>query len=221
MASSQLRDRTVFPASRALLIGGGLLLTSVVITVIAQPTLFPYAEIVGPALFSAALLVFAFGVRGVGSVTARRPVGTIALAVLAAWLLLGSVLYRLIADVFSNDPAPTALMAFAYADSFVQFALAVVAVMQIARRGAVPAPWNWVPAGIVAAVTVTWLLLQVLGGGSATIYGPNLLTWLLTGLDGLARIGGTVLLGVIAIVLADRVNRRATADVPSVSETQI
>ena len=219
MASSQLSDRAVSPVSLALSIGGGLLLASVVITVIAQPPLFPYAEMVGPALFSAALLVFAFGVRGEGSVTARRPVGTTALVLLAVWLLLGSVLYGFIGDDFSN--APILFMAFAYADSFVQFALALVAVMQIARLGAVPAPWNWVPAGIVAAVSVTWLLLQVLGGGSATIYGPNLVTWLLMGMDGLARIGGTVLLGVIAIVLADRVNRRATADVPLVPETQI
>ena len=219
MASSQLRDCAVSPVSLALLIGGGLLLASVVITVIAQPPLFPYAEMVGPAFFSAALLVFAFGVRGEGSVTARRPVGTTALALLAVWHLLGSVLYGVIGDDFSN--APTLFMAFAYADSFVQFALALVAVMQIARLGAVPAPWNWVPAVIVAAVTVTWLLLQVLGGGSATVDGPNLLTWLLMGMDGLARIGGTVLLGVIAIVLADRVNRRATADVPLVPETQI
>ena len=195
-------------------------MASVVITVIAQPSLFPYAETVGPALFSAALLVFAFGVRGAGSVTARRPVGTIALALLALWLLLGSVLYGVIGDVFSNDPTPTVLMSFAYADTFVQFALALVAVMQIARLGAVPAPWNWVPAGVVAALTVTWLLLQVLGGGSATTYGPNLVTWLLMGLDGLARIGGTVLLGVIAIVLADRVNRRATTGVPLVPEAQ-
>jgi hypothetical protein len=130
------------------------------------------------------------------------------------------VLYGVIGDVFSNDPTPTVLMSFAYADSFVQFALALVAVMQIARLGAVPAPWNWVPAGVVAALTVTWLLLQVLGGGSATTYGPNLVTWLLMGLDGLARIGGTVLLGVIAIVLADRVNRRATTGVPLVPEAQ-
>ncbi|WP_146070017.1 hypothetical protein [Cryobacterium sp. Y29] len=220
MANSQLRDRPVSPASLALLIGGGLLLASVVITVIAQPPLFPYAETVGPALYSAALLVFAFGVRGVGSVTARRPVGTIALALLALWLLLGSVLYGVIGDVFSNDPAPPVLMSFAYADSFVQFALALVAVMQIARLGAVPTPWNWVPAGMVAALTVTWLLLQVLGGGSATTYGPNLVAWLLMGLDGLARIGGTILLGVIAIVLADRVNGRARADVPLVTEAQ-
>ncbi|SDO51701.1 hypothetical protein SAMN05216368_12110 [Cryobacterium flavum] len=219
MANARLRDRAASPASLALLIGGGLLLASVVITVIAQPPLFPYAEMVGPALFSAALFVFAFGVRGAGSVTARRPVGTIALALLALWLLLGSVSYGLIGDDFSN--APTLFMAFAYADSFVQFALAVIAVMQIARLGAVPAPWNWLPAGIVAAVTVTWLLLQLLGGGSPTIYGPNLLTWLLTGLDGLARIGGTVLLGLIAIVLADRVNRKATANVSLVPETQI
>ena len=112
MASSQLRDCAVAPVSLALLIGGGLLLASVVITVIALPPLLPYAEMVGPALFSAALLVFAFGVRGEGSVTARRPVGTITLALLAVWLLLGSVLYGVIGDDFSNRKMSTFMSQF-------------------------------------------------------------------------------------------------------------
>ena len=44
------------------------------------------------------------------------------------------------------------------------------------------------------------------------------------GLDGIARIGGTVLLGVIAILLADRAeraDRRSAATPPAVSETQL
>ena len=208
-------------ASLAWFIGGGLLLASVVITVIAQPVLFPYADTVAPALFSAALLVFAIGVGSAGSVTARRPLGTAALAALAGWLMLGSVLYGVMGGSFSNDSASGVLTAFAYMDSFVKFALALVAVVQIGRLGAVPVPWNWVPAWIVAAVSVTWLLLQLMGGGSATIYGPNLVTWILRGLDGLARIGGTVLLGVIAFVLADRVNRRSAAILPVESNTQL
>ncbi len=209
------------PASLAWFVGGGLLLASVVVTVISQPALFAYIGLIGPALFSAALLVFAFGVRGVGSITARRPVGTTALALLALWLFLGAVLSVVISDFFSNDPAPTILMAFSYADSYVQFALALVAVMQIARIGVVPAPFNWVPAWVVAAATATWLLSQLLGAGLATLTGPNLVVWALIGLDGLVRIGGIILLGVIAIVLADRANRSTLASPPLVSTGQV
>ncbi|TFC91789.1 MULTISPECIES: hypothetical protein [Cryobacterium] len=216
MASSQLRGRASPPAGLAWFIGGGLLLASVVVTVIAQPVLFPYADTLAPALFSAALLVFACGVGGTGSVTARRPLGTTALAALAVWLLLGSVVYGVLGDSLTDDSASVVLLAFVYADSFVQFALALVAVVQIGRLGAVPVPWNWVPTWIVAAVSVAWLLLQLMGGGSATIYGPNLVTWILMGLDGLARIGGAVLLGVIAVVLADRANRRSATILPGV-----
>lgn len=222
MASPQLRGHAAqSQPSFAWFIGGGLLLASVVITVIAQPAvLVPLAGTVGPALFSAALVVFAFGVRGSGSVTAHSPLGTAALVVLAVWLLVGSVLYGVNGDSIWND-APATVTAFTYADSFGQFALALVAAIQIARLGAVPAPWKWVPTWIVAAVSVTWLLLQLVGGGSATVFGPSLVTWILTGLDGIARIGGTVLLGVIAIVLADRANHRSGATRPAVSERQL
>ena len=224
MASLQLRGRAASSQpSFAWFIGGGLLLASVVITVITQPALVPLAGTVGPALFSAALVVFAFGVRGSGSVTALRPLGTAALVVLAVWLLLGSVLYDFNGDIIGND-APVVVTAFTYADSFVQFALALVAVIQIARLGVVPAPWKWVPTWVVAVVSVTWLVLQLVGGGSATVFGPNLVTWILMGLDGSARIGGTVLLGVIAIVLADRADRadrRSAATPPAVTETQL
>ena len=207
MTSPALLVRRTSPAALAGFIGGGLLLGSVVIRVVEQPLPFPFAGTVSLALFSAALFVFAFGIRGAGSITARRPLGTTALALLAIWLLLGSVLYGVITESFSNNPVPNILMAFAYADSFVQFALALTAVMQIARLGAVPAPWNWVPAGVTAAVTLTWVLLQLVGSGSPTLIGPNAVSWFLMILDGLARIGGTMLLGVIAIVLADRTDR--------------
>ncbi|SDO02163.1 hypothetical protein SAMN05216368_10969 [Cryobacterium flavum] len=221
MANSQLRDNSASASSLTGFVGGGLLLASVVVTVISQPALFAYIGLIGPALFAAALLVFAFGVRGVGSVTARRPVGTTALVLLAFWLFLGSVQSVVISDFFSNDPAPTLLMAFSYADSYVQFALALVAVMQIARIGAVPSPFNWVPAWAVGAATATWLLSQLLGAGLATLTGPNLVVWVLIGLDGLVRIGGMILLGVIAIVLADRVNRSTVAAPPLIGADQV
>jgi len=215
MAHSQFRD-SASQAALAWFIGGGLMLVSVVATALSPSPFFSYGSL-SMVLFAAALLVFAFGVRGQGSVTARRPLGTITLVLLAVWTVLGSVLSGAIADSLSNDSLPGPLMAFAYADSFVQFALALICVMQIARLGVVPAPWNWLPAWIVGAVSLIWLLLQLVGSGVS--YGPDLVTWVLMSGDGLARVGGTMLLGVLAIVLADRATRRTTTDVPLVPET--
>ena len=206
MAEAMKFHRSESDASRAWLIGGTLLLATVVIGV-AQPalSLIPLGGNIRPTLFSAALLVFAFGIRGSGSVTARRPLGTIALTALAGWLFLGSVLQDISASNFSNDPLPAGLFAFGYVDSFVKFALALVAVMQIARAGVVPAPWKWVPAGLVGAASVSWLLIEIVSAGSTQGFGLG--TVALLSVDALVRIGGTVLLGVLAIVLADRARR--------------
>ena len=206
MVEAMKSHRSESDASRAWMIGGALLLTTVVIGV-AQPalSLIPLGGSIRPTLFSAALLVFAFGIRGSGSVTARRPLGSIALTALAAWLLLGSVLQDIIASTFSNDSLPTGLMAFGYVDSYVKFALALVAVVQIARAGVVPAPWKWVPAGVVGSASVSWLLIEIVSVGSTQGFGLG--TVALLSVDALVRVGGTVLLGVLAIVLADRTSR--------------
>lgn len=206
MVEAMKSHRSESDASRAWMIGGALLLTTVVIGV-AQPalSLIPLGGSIRPVLFSAALLVFAFGIRGSGSVTARRPLGSIALTALAAWLLLGWVLQDIIASTFSNDSLPTGLMAFGYVDSYVKFALALVAVVQIARAGVVPGPWKWAPAGVVGAASISWLLIEVVSVGSTQGFGLG--TVALLSVDALVRVGGTVLLGVLAIVLADRTSR--------------
>jgi hypothetical protein len=197
-------------APRAWFIGGALLLATVLVGV-AQPAMLQltFGGSLPTILFSAALLLFAFGIRGSGSVTALRPLGTAALTALAAWLLLGSVLEEIIAASFANDPAPGGLLVFGYVDSFVCFALALVAVMQIARAGVVPAPWNWAPAWVVGAASASWLFLAIVDVGTAQ--GDGIFTALLLSVDGLLRVGGTVLLGVLAIVLADRARRPKTA----------
>jgi hypothetical protein len=97
-------------------------------------------------------------------------------------------------------------------ESFATFAIALVVVVQIARVGAVPAPWKLLPAVILGVLTVIWLLLNLINysvpSGS---YFPNPILYLLTAIDGLTRIVGTMLLGVIAIVLGDRANRSTHA----------
>lgn len=211
MANSQSVDRAVPDAGRAWFIGGALLLAMVVVVVAMQPvtSLIHSGGILGTALFAASLLVFAFGIGGSGSVTGRRPLGTAALTTLAGWALLGSVLATF---GFSNDSPPGALLVFSYVDSFVQFAVALVAVIQIARAGVVPAPWNWAPAWALAAVSVPWLLMQIATAGASEVV-ATLLVIVVGTVDSIARIGGAMFLGVLSIVLADRSHRAQTVSV--------
>jgi hypothetical protein len=153
---------------RAWLVGGILLLTTVVFGVASQSllTLTGAGGIIGTALYAAALLVFAYGIQGSGSVTARRPLGTVALTVLAVWLMLGTVVSAILVSAFPNDSPPGALLQFGYRDPFVQFAAALVAVVQIRRVGVVPVPWNWAPTWALAAVSVPWLLMRLITAGA-------------------------------------------------------
>jgi hypothetical protein len=86
-------------------IGGALLLATVVLGVTAHPglSLGFGGDIIGVALFSASMLVFAYGIRGSGSITSRRPLGTAALTVLAVGGLLESILTNLLSFSVSDN----------------------------------------------------------------------------------------------------------------------
>ncbi len=195
------------PSALTGFIGGGLLLASVALSLV--PFFGQSARVI---LFSAALLVFAFGVRGVGSVTARRPIGTAALTLLAVWLILGAVFRDVAGFGYSNWLTSDAMKLFTNLDSFATFAIALVVVVQIARVGAVPAPWKWLPAMIRAVLVVIWLPVNLIMFDSPGSYFPNPILWFLTFSDGITRIGGTMLMAVIAIVLGDRANRETPAN---------
>jgi hypothetical protein len=210
MENTQLPARQKSPsaspaASSAALtgyIGGGLLLGSLIIALV------PFVGQTASALiFSAALVVLAFGVRGVGSVTARRPIGTIALTLLALWNLLRAVFHNVVDFGYSSWLTSDAMRTLTDLEAFATFALALVVVVQIARVGAVPAPWKWAPAIILAVLSVIWLLLSLIPFDSASLDFPNPVLWFLTSFDSLTRMSATMLLGIIAIVLGDRANR--------------
>lgn len=189
-------------------VGGVLLLATVVLGAVLEPPgpLLLGGGILATLCFSAALLVFAFGVRGSGSVTARRPLGTLALTLLAVWVVVGFVLTDVFGSSASADGVSPALVVFSYVDPYVRFALALVAVIQVGRAGVVPAPWNWAPAWTLAALTVPWLVSTVIV--AATTEGSAITTLLfLSSVDTLARVGSAIFLGVLAIVLADRSRR--------------
>jgi hypothetical protein len=154
------------------------------------------------AVMSAGLLVLALGR---GSVTARRPLGTIALSLLAVWLLVGAALQDLVQANLQLDALSAPLLLFAYGDAPVQFVLALVAAVTVARAGVVPAAWRWAPAWAVLAITASWLVYLLVG--SITVYSPAW-TSVLLGVDAVVRTGSVVVLGVLAILAAHRSSSR-------------
>lgn len=209
MVRSQVPD-AASDTRLAWVIGGVLLIAAMLVGVVVQygSLLGSGGAVVAAIWFPAALLVFAFGVRGSGSVTDRRPLGTAALTALAAWVLLGQIL---LPTFRSGSVDPGLLLALGFIDSLVQFTLALIAVVQIARAGVVPRPWNWAPSWALAAIAVPWVLEQIIAAGAAqTQDAPFVVAAVLT-LDSFVHVGSAVFLGVLAIVLANtsRSSRRA------------
>jgi hypothetical protein len=195
-------------------IGGALLFASVVVVVTLQPGLTAILgiEFLPACVFSVALVVLAIGSDASGSVTARRPLGTLALIALAIWLVLGSLVDFIIGSFFRDLSSSEFLTKVDLVDLAVQFALALIAVIQIARAGVVPPRWNWVPAYVLAAVTASWLLMYLIGNDTID---ADLTTVVLLNVEGIARTGGTLVLGVVAILVADRAGRPTEPQVPT------
>jgi hypothetical protein len=162
--------------------------------------LVPGGRHIGTSVFSAALLVFAFGIRGGGSITGRRPLGTAALTVLAVW----AVIVPILQDLLSSDEYSPDLFLVGYVDPIVRFILAVIAVVQVGRARVVPHPWNWAPTWALAAVTVPWIVEQVMGIAVRQGQDATSAVLLLGVLDGALRIGAMLFLGVLAVVFGNR-----------------
>jgi len=192
-------DRTADPR-RAWLVSGVLLLVGPFLAPIlhTMPVPVPWLGFVLAAVYPAALIVYAYGLPG-GSVTARRPLGTAALTVLAAWILATSIAWP---PILGPDPDEGLIAVFVVVDPVVRVAAALIAVVQIGRARVVPPPWNWAPSWALAAIVVTGV-----GGQAVAMTSPANgldLTMTLFTVDSLVRAAASVLLGVLSIVLAAR-----------------
>ena len=201
--------RLASDARLAWILGGSLLIGSVVIAIVVQPVtgLFVVGNLLGTVMASAALLLFALGVRRAGSVTARRPLGTTALTVLAVWALLVIVLH---ATLFSAELPVSTLTSFSYLDLLVQFTAALIAAIQIARAGVVPGVWKWAPTWALAAAAAPTVFGQIV---SLTVTNPLPVATTVMAVERMGWIAGPVFLGVLAIVLANRTTRPQTVPV--------
>jgi len=192
------------------LIGGSLLIAHAVLILAANgyPMFaFPGASLILDATWAVGLLVFAFGVRGRGSVVARRPLGVVALAVAAAAPLLSDLLWWLVPiEVWD---ASSAVMAGTGTTALSLGAL-IVATVVIGRAGAVPQRVRWLPLIVLAVTAGAQLLLSIAGVALANTRAvPDL-----TGAYFFASMLGTLgvlLLGILAIVFAPREAPRPAA----------
>ena len=142
-------------------------------------------------LWAASVLVFAIGSSSHDSVTARRPLGTIALILLALW----SPAMRVI-GLFQDPTNPTPIVPWEVT-ILVPLALSVVAVAQIARAGVVPRRWRWMPAialGVqVASVALGQLLMMDRATAMQTV-------GLASALGMIGFLAGTLGLGIVALL---------------------
>lgn len=181
-------------------VAGGLLVASVLLGpyVRFESLIGLNAGILPALMFTGALILFAVGTDRSTSVTARRPLGTIALIALGVWTFIAT----LVRGTATVPPAIETFLTFGYIDLIVQFVLALIAATQIARAGTVHRPANLVPLWVVAATTASWIIQQVVtvaAGSNVTLFLP-----LPVIIDSLVRVAGPVLLGIVAIALASR-----------------
>jgi len=136
-------------------------------------------------------------------VAAGQPSGTLALTVLAVWMLLLGI----VAAAVPVDPDDlTFWTVWGYLDQIVGLAAAIVAVVAIRRAAVVPRPWNRAPLWALVAVAGMWVLTQAFAvavGQNAP--GALLLLYQLSGIVSFLALLG---LGILAIVLGLRADPR-------------
>lgn len=191
------------PGKHPWVIGGSLLLASVVIGMAAQPLGAPIS-LLGPIAASAALVVFALGFHARGGVTGKHRAGTIALCALAVWTLSAALF-----SAFFSQVIITGSPALGFLNEIISLTLAMIVVVTIGKSDAVPHPWNWVPAVALASWVALWLIEQMLREAVLT---SALLSSALLTLGALIHLGTPVFLGATAIALANRTGTRPALD---------
>lgn len=200
------------------MIGGGGLVVCAVIGMLQYAA--PGTTVLALALdvlFAAAVLLFTFGLSRPASVVDRRPLGVSALLVVALWPVAVRVaqpfLPTMDADTFDAGleayrAAESVLTAVFLVDIVVSLAAGLVAAVQIARAGTVPAPWRWAPMWALGICVASGVIPQLMFA-SAGATGDSGLAEAAIALGALGFLARTLGLGIIALVLAARVREES------------
>lgn len=169
----------------------------------AFPGLFPSftLTLVGVGAFAVSLILIGVGLSRDSSVVGRRPLGVVAMLVLAVWPVFSLFLVPLPAA--APPPGDPLLLVYGITSLLVPLAASAVAALEIARARVVPSPWRWAPSWALAAVVA----VNVLAQGLMLVAGPERVqhfAGLIIALETMAFSAAVVGLGVLAIVLATR-----------------
>ncbi|WP_153004749.1 hypothetical protein [Microbacterium testaceum] len=185
--------------------GGILLGVAGVLTLLAgQHALNGFAlRVVIDIVWAIGVLAFAVGFSRDASVVGRRPLGMTALIVVAVTPLVSDAVVMALPEVRSpDDPAVVATSVVSWGGTIVSLAAGLVAAVQIARLGAVPRRWRWMPmwalcvsVGAAALQYATVALLFGAGAGQDVLVAANMI-------GVLSLLAPTLGLGVVALVAA-------------------
>ncbi len=195
---------------RATLRAGGVLLIAVgtvrVILLVPQDGVWGSGlSWVGIVLNSAALCVFAFGIRRGGSIVAGRLLGVVALVILAIEPFIEAILYALVP--YTEQTAGFHLSVGLALQAILLMA-AIVAVMQIARVGVLTGWIRWVPLWALCPRVAPQVLFQVVAVSAGSEDFP-LAADPLIALSSLSWVAVPLTLGILAVVRSSRGERPA------------
>ncbi|WP_153004131.1 hypothetical protein [Microbacterium testaceum] len=195
-----MRARTRTWRTGGILLGVAGLLTLLAGQYMLSPTVL---RVVIDLVWAAGVICFAVGFSRDASVVARRPLGMTALVVVAVTpLVFDGITIALPEPLSASDPAVVASSVVSWGGWIVSMAAGLVAAVQIARLGAVPRRWRWMPMwalGLsVGAAALQYITVSVLFGAGA---GQDVLV--IANMIGIvAVLAPTLGLGVIALVAA-------------------
>lgn len=173
----------------------------------------PYFAVALEIVFAASVLLFAIGLSRQASVVARRPLGVIALFVVALWPLVIRLVEMLLprmdnaaftAGLDAYRESESLLTTVFYTSAIVSFAAAVIAAVQIARAGTVPGIWRWAPMWAVIATVLAGVLPQLIYVSAGPVAAQSFAEAAII-VGALGFLAHTLGLGVIALMLASRV----------------
>ena len=157
------------------------------------------AAMAAAVLWSAALIIFAFGIRGSGSVTARRRAGTAVFVVFAAWSIVSGIQQAFFP--FFGGLAFSAVTILDYVSEGITLILALLAALVVMRSGAVTPRWNWTPLWVLVVLVVVPLVpfaLSTIAPHPFAVYSVVRL------IEAAVTFFATAFLGVVAIAISNR-----------------
>lgn len=205
--------RAMRDARLAWTLGGSLLIAHAVLTLVGSGAMwlsFPGAGYVLDVFWAAALVIFAFGIRGSGSVVAKRPVGVAALLVAAIMPFVITAVLA-VSTPSTIDAAYDPTLNVTIMESLLALGLAalVISCVVIAQAGAMPRRWRWMPLILVAVGAAPQLIATIAMVSIRDPWGQVGVAMALQAFGYLSTLA-TLALGILAIVLAPRDAPRPT-----------